>query len=121
MVSNFKYHDFCITFSFPCIPNDVHLLWFSGKSLCGKRGILILVSFEKQLLSTVKHMILCVVVTESCPPLCDSMEYSPPGSSVHGIVQARILEWVAITFSRGSSQPRDQIHISCIEDRFFTI
>ena len=46
--------------------------------------------------------------------LCDHMDCSPPGSSVHGILQARILEWVAILFCRGSSQPRGQIHISCI-------
>ena len=46
---------------------------------------------------------------------------SLPGSSVHGILQARILEWVVIFFSRGSSQPRDQIQVSCIAGRFFTI
>ena len=46
-------------------------------------------------------------VAQSCPTLCDSMDYSLPGSSVHEIFQARILEWVAISFSRGSSQPRD--------------
>ena len=50
---------------------------------------------------------------QSCPTLCDPMDYSPPSSSVHGILQARILEWVAISFSRGSSQPRDQSCISC--------
>ena len=44
-----------------------------------------------------------VLVAQSCPTLCDFMDYSPPGSSVHGILQARILEWVAIPFSRGSS------------------
>ena len=44
---------------------------------------------------------------------CNPMDYSPPGSSVHGISRVRILEWVAISFSRGSSQPRDQTHISC--------
>ena len=43
-----------------------------------------------------------------------------PGSSVHGILQARILEWVAVVFSRGSSQPRDQTQVSCIADGFFT-
>ena len=42
-------------------------------------------------------------VTQSCPTFCDPMDCSPPGSSVHGIFQARILEWVAISFSRGSS------------------
>ena len=45
---------------------------------------------------------------------CDPMDCSLPGSSVHGILQARILEWVAISFSRGSSQPRNQILVSCI-------
>ena len=45
---------------------------------------------------------------------------SPPGSSVHGISQARILEWVAISFSRGFSQPRDQSYISCLTDGLFT-
>ena len=49
------------------------------------------------------------------------MDYSPPGSSVYGILQAKILEWVAIPFSRGSSQLRDQTHISRIAGRFFTI
>ena len=44
-----------------------------------------------------------VLVAQSCPTLCDPMDCSPPGSSVHGILQARILEWVAIPFSRGSS------------------
>ena len=43
-----------------------------------------------------------------CPTLCDPMDYSPPGSSVHGILQARILMWVAVPSCRGSSPPRDQ-------------
>ena len=47
-------------------------------------------------------------VAQSCPTLYDPMDCGPPGSSVHGILQARILEWVAISFSRGSSRPRDQ-------------
>ena len=42
---------------------------------------------------------MCVLVAQSCPTLCDPTDYSPPGSSVHGILQARILEWVAISFS----------------------
>ena len=53
-------------------------------------------------------------VTQSCPTLCNPMDCSPPGSSVCGIFQARILEWVAIASSRGSSCPRDGTHVSCI-------
>ena len=49
---------------------------------------------------------------QSCPTLCNPVDHSPLGSSVHGILQARILEWVVISFSRGSSQPRDQIRVS---------
>ena len=49
-----------------------------------------------------------VLATQLCPTLCDPMDCSTPGSYVHGILQARILEWIAIPFSRGSSQPRDQ-------------
>ena len=46
-------------------------------------------------------------VAQSCPTLCDLMDFSLPGSSLHGILQARVLEWVAISFSRGSSRLRD--------------
>ena len=60
-------------------------------------------------------------VAQSCLTLCDPMDYSPPGSSVHGISQARILEWVAISLSRGSSQPRDRTQVSRIVGRRFTI
>ena len=49
-----------------------------------------------------------------CPTLCNPMHCNPPVSSVHGIFQSRILEWVAISFSRGSSQPRDQTRVSCV-------
>ena len=51
---------------------------------------------------------------QSCLTLCNPMDRSPPGSSVHGIFQARIWYWVAISFSRGSSQPRDWTGISCV-------
>ena len=53
----------------------------------------------------------CCLVTKLCLTLCDPMDGSPPGSSVHGISQARILEWVAISFTRGYSWPKGQIHI----------
>ena len=62
-----------------------------------------------------------VLVPQLCPTLCDPMDCSPPGSSVHGILQARALEWVAMPFSRESSQPRDWTWVSCIVDRFFII
>ena len=54
------------------------------------------------------------LVGQSCPTLCNPMNCNPPGSSVHGILQARIVEGVAISFSRGSSPPRDWACISCI-------
>ena len=56
-----------------------------------------------------------VVAAESCPTLCDHMDYSPKDSSAHAISQVRILEWVAISFSRGSFRPRDQTCVSCID------
>ena len=57
----------------------------------------------------------------SCVRLFDPIDCSLPGSSVHGIFQARVLEWVAISFSRGSSRPRDPTHVSRIVGRRFTI
>ena len=70
-------------------------------------------------LQTVEDMKMLVI--QSCPILCDLMDCCPPGSSVHGILQARILEWVAIPSSRGSSRPRDWTQVSCTAGRFFTI
>ena len=67
---------------------------------------------------------LCAMSLQSCPTLCSPMNFSLPGSSVHVILQARMLEKVAIPFFRGSSWPRDQTWISCgssITGRFFTI
>ena len=60
-------------------------------------------------------------VIQSCPTLCDPMDCSLPASSVHEILQARILEWVAIPFSKGSSWSKDWTWVSCIAGRFFTI
>ena len=62
--------------------------------------------------------VCAVLVTQSCPTLCNPMDWSPPGSSVHGIFLGRILEWVAISSSRGSSWPRDPTcvsGVSCID------
>ena len=64
---------------------------------------------------------LCVLVAQLCLTLCDPVDSCPPGSSVHGIAQARVLEWVAIPFSRGSSWPWDQTWVSCTAGRFLTV
>ena len=76
----------------------------------------------KVLASLVGQMIkkLKVLVAQSCLTLCDSVHCNPSDSLVHGILQARILEWAAICFSRGSSLPRDQTCASCLTSRFFT-
>ena len=68
-------------------------------------------------------MCVCVCVCEvlSHVRLCDPVDCSPPGSSVHGILQARILEWIAISFSRASSQPRNWTWVSCIAGRRFIL
>ena len=60
------------------------------------------------------------LIAQSCPTLCNPMDYSPPGSAVYGILQARILEWVAVPFSRGSSKPRDLTQVSHTAGRLFT-
>ena len=60
-------------------------------------------------------------IAQSCPTLCDPVGGSLPGSSLHGILQARVLEWVAISFSRGSSQLRDWTRVSCIPGRSFNL
>ena len=66
------------------------------------------------------HLVEYVLVTQPCPTLCNPVDCSLPDFSVHGILQARILKWIAIPFSRGTSQPRDRTLVSCIAGRFFT-
>ena len=77
------------------------------------------VTVSSRLALTTVHMgvpaCLKVKVTQLCPTLCESMDYT-----LHGIVQAKILEWVAFPFSRVSSQPRIRTRVSCIAGRFFT-
>ena len=73
---------------------------------------------QTQLPSLVKVKVL---IAQSCPTLCDPSDYSPPGSSVHGILQARTLEWVVISFSRGSSWTRDRTPVSSVAGRRFTL
>ena len=64
---------------------------------------------------------LCALVMQSCPTLCNPTDCSPPSSSAHGILQARILKWTAIPFSRGSCRPRDQALFSCVVGTFFAM
>ena len=64
---------------------------------------------------------MCMLVAQSCLILCDPMNCSPPGSYVHGILQAGILEWVAIAFSKGSSRPRDWTQVSCIAEELMLL
>ena len=66
-------------------------------------------------------LVVLVEVAQSCLTLCDPMDYSLPGFSIHGILQARILEWITISFSRGSFRPRDQTRVSHIGGRCFNL
>ena len=61
------------------------------------------------------------VIAQWCPTLCDPQTVAHQGSSVHGILQVRILDWVDISFSRGAPKPRDRTWVSCIAGRFFTV
>ena len=84
------------------------------------------VAFNPVLLSVCVCVCVCVSVcvcwvAQLCLTLCNPMECSPPGSSVHKIFQARKLEWVAILPSRKSSQPRDQTRVSCVDRCFFPL
>ena len=67
------------------------------------------------------HSSVAVLVAQSCPTLWDPVTCSLPGSSVRGILQARILEWISIPFSRGYFWPKDWTQVSCTVGRFFTI
>ena len=79
------------------------------------------VSLGKEEISRCHFTFVKVSVAQSCLTLCNPMNCSLPGSSVHGILQARILKWVAIPFSKGSSWPRDQTWVSYNAGRFFSL
>ena len=85
----------------PCIAGRFFTIWASREALH-------------------KHSLCGCLVAQSCLTLCNSMDCSLAGSSVHGILQARILEWVAMPSSRGSSWPRGWTRVSCIAGGFFT-
>ena len=75
---------------------------------------------KKEYVSWIRSAI-AVLIAQSCPALCNPMDCSPPGSSVFGILEARILEWVAIPFSTASSQPKDWTWVSCIAGRLINV
>ena len=99
--------------------------FFQNIPWCPCEFIMVSRVFEYQIARLSEISPLCAKkeseVAQSCPTFCDPMDCSLPGSSVHGIFQARILEWVAISFSRRSSRPRDWTQVSCIVGRRFTI
>ena len=107
-----------------------------SSSVCDSLGNVIVIKKKKPLkdilslsslvifhANQISESILCVCVPHfsRCLTLCDPVDCSPPGSSVHRISQAKILEWVATSFSRGSSWPRNWTWVSGIAGRFFTI
>ena len=93
------------------------LIWMDGHGGSGSGTYVCVQSLEGLYYV---HVCMCGKSLHLCLTLCDAMDCSPPGSSVHGILQARILEWVAMPSSRGSSQPRDRTQVSRIAGGFFT-
>ena len=91
------------------LPLSLSLLYIKNTSLNTK------INGHCEVLPVVK------VKSLSCVLLCDPMDCSLPGSSIHGIFQARVLEWIAVSFSRGCSRPRDRTWVSHIADRCFTV
>ena len=95
----------------PMTPHDLPR-WEVGAK-CSNPLIILVVSQTTSVQPQLQAKLL-----QSCPTLCNPMDYSPPGSSVHRIFQTRILQRVAIPFSRVSSRPRNQTHISCTAGSF---
>ena len=106
-------------------PDHVKLLLYSSVGLLLQRCANLFINLVRILVTLVEDR-ECIdgaqwvsEVAQSCPTLCNPMDCSPPGSSVHGIFQARILEWVTISFSRRSSRPREWTRVSGIVGRLF--
>ena len=95
--------------------------WKTAAVCCGYHGTAGLLCNFLVFISSHNSSYICCwwcLVTKLCPTLCDPMDCNLPGSSVHGILRARTLEWGAISFSRGSSPPRDWTHVSCAGRQF---
>ena len=109
--------------------------WWLLQTQCKQRTELAPYIATVRFLASLSHLILkaawwdwrlhghlvCVLVAQSRTTVCECMDCIPPGFSVHGLLQTRILEWVAIYFPRGSSRARNRTQVSCITGRFFTI
>ena len=89
-------------------------MWDMGRLFLLAVSVSSLLSVFSYVSDTIYVLYCCYLVPKSCPTPCNSMDCSPSGSSIQGISQARILEQIAIFFSRGSSQTRDQTCVSCI-------
>ena len=100
--------------------NDHHYYYHTYYS---KVSITYLLCYTGHKYCVIYYVLCCALSLQLCLTLCDPMDHSPPGFCVHGMFQARILEWIAISAFRGYSQPRDETYvsyISCTAGRFFT-
>ena len=97
---------------------STRLRWITSYSQCETRPPYRCVSMSQEW-QLGRNSCFCYCLVSRVCLFCNPIVCSPPGCSVHGILQARILEWVAISFSRGSSQPRDRTWVSCIAGGFF--
>ena len=91
--------------------------WVGPVSLLFPHSVSQLKAQNKMFVCSLHHEVKWSEVAQSCPTLSDPMDCSLPGFSVHGIFQTIVMEWIAISFSRGSSWPRDQTRVSHIVDR----
>ena len=105
----------CLCHVKPVLPQASYLIFLKSSLVFSLEMDFIYFIFKK-----INYMCVCLV-SQLCLTLCNPLDSCPSGSSVHGILQTRILEWFAMPSSRGSSQPRDRTQVSCIADGFFTI
>ena len=119
-----KYMFYSFSGCYPLSPRSALLAWIPTFSAVSSAHVPAVCLGGHYVFSSVDQSptyLVVVLVAQLCPALCDPMDCSPPGSVVHGILQGRVLEWVAIPFSRGSSWPRNWTRVSCITGRFFAI
>ena len=120
----FSKQDYWSQLSFPTpgnLPNPgIQLMSLASPASAGRFFSACISCVGRQILHHCATYSCSCLVAKLCLTLCDPMDCSPPGSSVHGIIPARILEWVSISFSRESSWPKDQNCVSCISGGFFT-